>query len=274
MTANQFLAALKAEGVRLTEVAGWKTHNRDDETGKPFGPVFGIVNHHTGGNYTPTSVLRNGTSALPGPLCMGHLPRDGMLYLVGYGRCNHAGMGDKDVLAAMKADVKAPLPNSDDVDFNDCTYSLEVNGTNDGKPFTPEQIDTMVRFNTAICRFHGWKRWSCVGHRSITKRKPYDPSGITVDRLQDLVELRLKYPANTPSVAGVAKPPPAIPNRGSIVLSHFAAGSTQHYWRMGDVMEEMTATRRAALRRKGVTVTSELVPATDPRAKLVRIDYP
>ncbi len=96
-----------------------------------------------------------------------------------------------DVLAALKSDWPAPAPTSDDVDFNDATYSIECNGTNDGRPFTPEMVDNLVRFCAAICREHGWKQWSVIGHRELTLRKPSDPSGIDMHRLREMVLERL-----------------------------------------------------------------------------------
>ena len=43
-TPEERIAAYKREGItKIVYMPGWKTHNRDDETGKTFGPVHGAV---------------------------------------------------------------------------------------------------------------------------------------------------------------------------------------------------------------------------------------
>lgn len=203
MSAEQLLAALRAEGVRYVEEPGWPTHNRN-HIGL-WGPVYGVVWHHTAGNSTPTWLLRNGRPDLPGPLCLIHVPRDGVAHLVGLGRANHAGTCDRAVLAAVIEERPAPPPQRDEVDFNRYTYGIEVNGTDDGQPWTPEQVDTCVRVGAAISRVHGWGPRSHIGHREATRRKPLDPSGIAMDELRRLIDQRLQGPPGQDT-----SPPPAV----------------------------------------------------------------
>jgi hypothetical protein len=113
------------------------------------------------------------------------------------------------------------------------------------------------RFSNARWRaLTGW-----CGHQHVPENVHGDPGAINFPRILEHVKA-LKAPVV-----------PVIPNRGTVVLSHFEAGATRHYWRMGDVMEEVSLARRGALRRRGVTVTSALVAPTDPVAKLPRINY-
>src|SRR3546814_11675136 len=77
LTPDQWIKALTAEGVKMNApYSGWRTHGRDDETGKTFGPVNGVTIHHTVGSNS-LALCYNGTSSLPGPLCHGHLPKTG-----------------------------------------------------------------------------------------------------------------------------------------------------------------------------------------------------
>lgn len=193
LSAGAFLKALVGEGVSLcSDCKGehWQDHRSPYSSS--FGPLRGIVVHHTAGNTTPTSLLRNGNGVVRGPLCHIHVTRDGKAHIVSVRRASHAGMGDKDTLAAMRADREPPRPTNDDIDFNAITYGIEVNGTNDGKPWTDAQIDTVVRICAALCRTKGWTEWNVVGHREITRRKPLDPSGIAMSDLRARIGARLR----------------------------------------------------------------------------------
>lgn len=108
MSADRFLTQLRNEGLRVVEVGAWRTHNRNHKG--PWGPVNGVMIHHTvtqGTAYT-VRLCRDGDEALPGPLCHGVITKDGRVHLVGYGRANHAGSGDSDVLAAVIAEKRLP----------------------------------------------------------------------------------------------------------------------------------------------------------------------
>lgn len=108
MSADRFLGALRAEGLTVVQVGAWRTHNRNHKG--PWGPVNGVMIHHTVTRGTAYSVelCRDGDSDLPGPLCHGVIGKDGRVHLVGYGRANHAGAGDSDVLAAVIAERRLP----------------------------------------------------------------------------------------------------------------------------------------------------------------------
>lgn len=108
MSAGGFLSCLKATGVPVLEVGDWQTHNRNHKG--PWGPVHGVMIHHTvtKGSAATVELCRAGRPDLPGPLCHGVITKDGRLHLVGYGRANHAGLGDDDVLRAVIAEKALP----------------------------------------------------------------------------------------------------------------------------------------------------------------------
>ncbi|MDX2863426.1 peptidoglycan recognition protein family protein, partial [Streptomyces scabiei] len=93
-SASTFAALLRAEGVTVVEVGAWPTHNRNAKG--PWGPVHGVMIHHTvtSGSARTVAMCRDGYTSLPGPLCHGVITKDGRVHLVGYGRANHAGLGD------------------------------------------------------------------------------------------------------------------------------------------------------------------------------------
>lgn len=85
---------LRARGLKVVEVDGWRDRGRPASTGG-FDPV-GVLCHDTvTGKNTPdhavVQLLVNGRSDLPGPLAQFGLARDGTVYIIASGRCNHAG---------------------------------------------------------------------------------------------------------------------------------------------------------------------------------------
>ncbi|WP_326810681.1 N-acetylmuramoyl-L-alanine amidase [Streptomyces scopuliridis] len=192
MSAAQFLDALKSEGLTVVEVGDWRTHNRDHQG--PWGPVHGVVIHHTVTRGTDATVrlCRDGHDALPGPLCHGVIAKDGTVHLIGYGRANHAGSGDGDVLKAVIAEKRLPPDNAADTDGNRHFYGFECENLGDGKDPWPEaQLAAIEKAAAAVCRHHGWGAGSMIGHLEWQPGK-VDPRGFTMDSLRDRVRDRLK----------------------------------------------------------------------------------
>ena len=209
----------RAEGIRVVEEPGWRTHGRPGT----FAPV-GIMNHHTGvkreaadGNVV--RLLREGRSDLAGPLCTAAPMETGTLHLISAGRCNHAGKGSQLVLKRVKADQPPPARSADlndDLVGNGLFYAFEVDHPGDGSPYEPKQIDCTVRANTALCRHHGWTANRCIHHAEWTDRK-IDMSYTGDIRAQ--VAYRLKhtrfidglwrFPTATPSPTPTTPIPPA-----------------------------------------------------------------
>lgn len=181
MTADQLLAALKAEGLHVVEHAGWRTHNRAGHGG--WGPMNGCLNHHTGGvGPSDGNIVWNGRSDLPGPLATNYLAKSGTVTMMANGRSNHAGAGSPAVLAAV-INEEMPLPathyhegSSGAVDGNSHFYGLEISNLgNDKDPYPDVQYEAAVKWNAAICRFHKWSANSAIAHKEWSDWKP-DPS--------------------------------------------------------------------------------------------------
>lgn len=206
LSADTILTVLRAEGIEVFEHAGWRTHNRDEETGKPFGPVNGVLIHHTAG-HDDLEVCFNGYSGLPGPLCHSWLGKTRGLWMVGHGRANHAGLIDDDVLAALIAE-SSPLPvdNEANTDGNDRLYGLECENLGDGAdPWPVEQYDIAVKWAAAICRKHGWTEKSVAGHKEVQPGK-IDPT-FDMDDFRQAVKVQLsKQPGEV-----VVTPTPSKP---------------------------------------------------------------
>lgn len=200
LSADALVSALRAEGVTVVEHDGWRTHNRAGHGA--WGPVNGVIIHHTvtSGTTTSVSMCFNGRSDLPGPLCHGVIAKDGTVHLVGNGRANHAGSGDGDVLRAVIAESSSlPAPNQNDTDGNVHFYGFECVNLGDGKdPWPDVQLDAMVRASAALCRAHGWSARSVIGHKEWTNTK-IDPKGFAMADFRGRVADRLGTKVSSPA---------------------------------------------------------------------------
>lgn len=203
MPDNTFLAALRAEGCTVVEVGAWRTNNRNHKG--PWGPVHGVMIHHTvtSGSAKTVALCQSGHSALPGPLCHGVITKDGRVHLVGYGRANHAGLGDPDVLQAVIAERALPLDDEATVDGNRHFYGFECENLGDGiDPWPIAQLLAIEQVAAAICRHHGWGAESVIRHLDWQPGK-IDPRGPGLDwrlvRARIAARLEKKTPAVLPA---------------------------------------------------------------------------
>lgn len=204
ISADRLVAALRAEGVHVVERPGWRTHNRNHKG--PFGPVNGVVIHHTVtyGTSNTVSIVERGYAGLPGPLCHGMIAKDGTVYLVGHGRTNHAGRGDGDVLRAVIAERGLPAANEADTDGNTHFYGFECENRGDGTdPWPRAQLEAIERAAAALCRAHGWSPASVIGHKEWQPGK-VDPKGFTMEWLRERVSARLKSKPSGGSSGGAS----------------------------------------------------------------------
>ncbi|MFJ6066587.1 N-acetylmuramoyl-L-alanine amidase [Streptomyces tendae] len=195
MTADQWLKALRAEGVTdIVEMPGWRTHNRNHKGA--WGPVHATMIHHTAGEGPGLpNLVYKGTDALPGPLCHDYLTRTGRLYLVGNGRANHAGTVARNAYnAVLNENSVHPYPDSaEPLDGNAVSYGLECeNSGAEGRTWPAKQYDVAVRVQAARCRFHGWGANSVWAHKEATRRKPVDPR-LPMDQFRKDVAERLRH---------------------------------------------------------------------------------
>ncbi|MEV6397899.1 peptidoglycan-binding protein [Streptomyces sp. NPDC051907] len=202
LTASTLLKALRDEGLHVVEHRSWRTHNRNHKG--PWGPMHGVMIHHTVTSGTTSSVelCYNGHSSLPGPLCHGVIAKDGSVHLVGNGRANHAGMGDDDVLRAVIDETSLPADNEANTDGNRHFYGFECVNLGDGEdPWPAAQLEAIEKAAAAICRAHGWSHRSVIGHKEWQPGK-IDPRGFTMDSMRTRIGERLN---------GGPKPPPPRP---------------------------------------------------------------
>ncbi|HYT27369.1 MAG TPA: N-acetylmuramoyl-L-alanine amidase [Actinomycetota bacterium] len=177
-----FARVLRAAGVPVREVAGWRQRGRPPSS-NPRDPAWpaatkfaGIGLHHTAG-HNDLSVVVNGRPGLPGPLANLYVARDGMVYVVAAGRANHLGQGASEVYRRTLRDL-APLGDAaalglaDSMVGNGVYAGIEVeNYGTPGDPYPGVQIASLEQACAALCRTAGWTANRCVQHREWTRRK-------------------------------------------------------------------------------------------------------
>lgn len=160
---------LRDEGVVTDPIPGWETRSRPFT----FAPA-GVMVHHTAGRDS-LNIIVNGRSDLPGPLAHLLIAKTGLAYVVSANYCNHAGRGNSDVLARVRAELEPRYdrhPSIGDIVGNRYFYGIEVENLGNGTdPYPPEQIDALVRSCRAILNYHGWHPNRIRHHRQWTARK-------------------------------------------------------------------------------------------------------
>ncbi|MFD6343627.1 N-acetylmuramoyl-L-alanine amidase [Streptomyces roseolus] len=218
LSSDRALAAFRSAGLTVKEVRNWRTHNRNHKG--PWGPVHGVMIHHTGRYNTQPAMVAlcyDGHSALPGPLCHTVIDKSGTAHMVGWGRTNHAGLGDDDVLRAIIAERTLPHDDEATTDGNAHFYGAELINHGDGEdPWPEEQIEAAARWAAALCAAHGWTEKSVIGHLEWQPGKP-DPRGFSMNSFRARVARILEEepapgkPAPTPPPRPAPKPPAYTP---------------------------------------------------------------
>ncbi|MFC7983797.1 N-acetylmuramoyl-L-alanine amidase [Streptomyces sp. NPDC057336] len=216
LSASAFLKALRDEGLDVVLVGDWDDHNRNHKG--PWGPVHGVLLHHTvtKGSARTVEICRKGYEGLPGPLCHGVITKDGKVHLVGYGRANHAGTGDDDVLRAVINETSLPADNETTTDGNRHFYGFECENLGDGDdPWPAAQVEAMVRASAAVLRAHGWNKngqggISVIAHAEWQPGKvdPRGPGYPGHAGIRARVAERLKHPASWSAGSSTPSRPP------------------------------------------------------------------
>lgn len=137
------------------ERGGRRTHNHN----AAWDPIHSVMIHHTGPYSTEAAMMElchTGYTTLPGPLRHGVIARSGTAHLVGYGRANHAGSGDDNVLKPVIAEKLMPPDSEANTDGNPHFYGFECINTGGGQAWPQAQLDAMHRVGAALFQAHSW----------------------------------------------------------------------------------------------------------------------
>lgn len=233
LTPDQLLAALKAEGLTVVEVPGWRDrcrcHAGSHAAGGPkvraWGEIHGTVTHITGGDLGKRTVLEyirdiiNGDRATPTKSQLVTAP-NGHVYVNSAGRCNHAGKVGAQVPTHL---IEADFSLTDDyddrwrgaaVDGNTFTIGNEVITS---KTMTAQQYKAAVLAAAAIARACGWTGQESVGHGEISAaRFKVDPGLHMGNFRRDVMDrVKTKLGTSTPPKPTTPAPTPKPPATGT-----------------------------------------------------------
>lgn len=180
---------LRAAGVNVSEVPGWKTASH-----RPMLAVRGVICHHTAGpphaHGTPSlNVVIRGRPDVSGPLCNIYLATDGTAYTVAAGRANHAGKGEFHGIT----------------DGGSNLVGIEAENAGDGHdPWPAIQMDAYARICAALAKHYSFPVDMVIGHKEWAL-----PRGRKIDPSFDMGEFRASVAAHMggqPVAAPSAKP--------------------------------------------------------------------
>lgn len=180
MMLTNLATLLRAGGLKVTEVAGWKTRGHGQMTS-----VEAIVCHHTAGpktgNYPSLAVVRDGRTGLAGPLSQLGLGRDGTVYVIAAGVCYHAG-----------ATFETWQNN-----WHAIGIEAEATGTDD---WPAVQYQAYVKLCAVLRRGYDVPNARVLGHKEVAKpkgRKP-DPN-FDMAAFRSAVAAAYSKPSTTPT---------------------------------------------------------------------------
>jgi hypothetical protein len=160
---------LRDAGLTVFEVEGWKTRGRPYD----FEPIGYVMRHHTAsgrgsGNAPSLWTVTNGRSDLPGPLANLLTARNGWIYVVAAGYCNHAGAG-------------GPYKTVPKDSGNKYFYGNECENDGAGEPWPGVQIDASRRAEAALIAYHHRDATWLEGHKEWAPLRKIDPFPTNMD---------------------------------------------------------------------------------------------
>jgi hypothetical protein len=159
--------AMVDAGLRCSYYSGWSTRSAGS-----LDP-WGVICHHTASATDIDSMLANGRSDLPGPLCTWALHHDGSVVVIACGRANHAGAS------------RSGYPSNGSSFGIEATGPWPDNSASGPSAFAWDEYQVMVG---CICATMGWQVKTTVvpGHKESC-----DPPGRKGDPYLDMNALRL-----------------------------------------------------------------------------------
>ena len=172
---------VEASGVTPVEFySGWETRGWTSSNGVAFQPGC-VVWHHTWLPVPfPTSVLANGRTDVPGPLCHLNVKPDRLVVIAGEG-ANHGGIAVesvyRDALNGIAHDLTAAqrgLGEGSEA-WHEFAFGVEVDWAGDaGDPLTDWQDDCIKKLMVAWNKVQGLVPGNHITHAETTSRK-WDP---------------------------------------------------------------------------------------------------
>lgn len=180
---------LRAEGLKVVEVDGWKTRGA---LGRGLSGMRGVMWHHTAtpasaqGDYPSLGVVRDGRPGISGPLSQLGLGRSGTWYVIAAGRAHHAGAGSC-----------SWMPTDQGNDF-----SVSVEAEHPGIPDVPwptAQLDSYRRGTAALLQAYGLHSGRLIAHKEWAPDRKIDPISLYMSNERRIVANLMEDDMPTPA---------------------------------------------------------------------------
>lgn len=184
--ADWLAEVLRAEGLTVVEVAGWKTRGY----AYPGPPQVSLFHHTASGRASgPTGglhVVVYGRPGLDGPIANWLTGRNGVIYVIASGVANNAGHGNARA---------AGLPQ---VTGNTATFGNEMENDGTGEKYSPVQYTAAIKSHAAVHRRLGWPASRGIGHKEWSTTGKTDPVLDMAQVRRDLATAIARGPGPTP----------------------------------------------------------------------------
>lgn len=157
---------LRAAGVQVVEVDGWKTRARSSG-GFAAGRPWCVMWHHTASKATPESDVSYIVNADTAPISNLLIARDGCAWVVAAGATNTNGKGGP--LTLPKGTVPANC-------MNEYGFGMEIANDGVGEPYPQAQIDCAFACSNALNLLFGNPPTAAVSHASWSPGRKIDPA--------------------------------------------------------------------------------------------------
>lgn len=157
---------LRAAGLAVTEVDGWRTRARGSG-GYTGGKPWCVMWHHTASNTTPANDVSYIINSQDAPLANLYLARDGTVHVCAAGATNTNGKGGPVTMS--KGTVAADSMN---------TAAIGVEMANDGvgQAWPQVQIDAAFAMSIALCKAYGLTSTDICTHAAWSPGRKIDPA--------------------------------------------------------------------------------------------------
>lgn len=175
---------LRKAGLNVEVLSGALERGHGD-----FGEIWGIIDHHTGGNppsNNPWAIANHPQLGLASQI---HLARDGKVTICGVGIAYHAGVGS--------------WPGIQKNNANQVTIGVEAenNGT---EGWTKAQYEAYTTLNAVILKKIGKDSSHTIGHKEWAAiQGKWDPGGMDMNKFRRDVQAKIDNGVGTPSVPAV-----------------------------------------------------------------------
>lgn len=214
---------LRAAGLPVVEVEGWKTRGAVSRTqGRKFEPIGQLWHHSADVARTGAADVaddagliglitngRGGSSPLAGPLYNVHFTRVPEVHIIAAGRANHAGRGS--------------WPGVPKDSGNTTLVGLNLENDGLGEDYTPEQLSVALMASAVIARRLEHDAAAIAMHREYSSEGKPDPAGIEGPWWRSEVAQRLDTAAPAP------RPQPSEEDVMHPVLICYHAGRKGHF---------------------------------------------